>query len=274
MPRSPARSIPLHGPLLLLLASGCATVGHLQTADTVGKGNFEFAAEPSWYQRSLGVEEDVVVPAADGSKKAIIEAEGLNDGLGLEQGVFNLSGSLRYGLAETVDVGLRWGANGLDVLGKIQVTPADREDIVVSFVPSMGGVVVPTEQGNLGMLNLQLGALIGMGTGGGHQIVFGPKVQSWQAMGRADDVDLSGSGLEAGTADDVRVTASYVAVGGSAGFAIRVSPKIRVLPELALASPLGWRLHAKVGEDVFQTSLRPEGQALLMQAGVAVLLGQ
>ena len=246
------------GALALALLGGCATLGNFQTPETAGKGRLEFGIEPSYYQRSLGVDADVVVPSVTSSKKVIIDGQDLNDALGLEQGVPNLSGSLRYGIADRVDLGLRWGANGIDVLGKVQLTPRGEDQIVVSVIPSMGGVVVPTEAGTIGMLDTQLAVLVGMKTGGRGQIVFGPKVQSWQAQGSADGVDVTGS---------------YIAVGGSAGYAIRLSPSIRLLPEVALAAPLTWKIHAVHGEEVFQTTELPEGQAMLLQAGVALLLG-
>lgn len=246
------------GGLLSLLLTGCATVGNFQAPETAGKGRLEFGVEPSYYQRSLGVDSDVVVPSVTSSKKVIIDGQDLNDALGLEQGVPNLSGSLRYGIADRVDVGLRWGTNGLDVLGKVQLTPRDEERIVVSVLPSMGGIIVPTQKGTIGMLDTQLAVLVGMQTGGRGEIVFGPKVQTWQAQGSADGVDVTGS---------------YVAVGGTAGYALRLSPSLRLLPEVALAAPLTWKIHAVRGEEVFQTTELPEGQAMLLQAGVALLLG-
>lgn len=261
-PPAPASGPRLGGALLALaalLSSGCASVGHFQTAETIGQGGLEFAVEPSYYQRSLGVEEDVVIPAVTGTRKVIVDGQDLNEALGLEQGVPNLSGALRYGLAERVDLGLRWGANGLDVLGKVQLTPKSLDAVVVSVVPSMGGVIVPTEHGTIGMLDMQLGMLVGLKVGERSQAVFGPKVQSWQAQGSASGVDVTGN---------------YVAVGGSAGFAFPVGRSVRLLPEIALALPISWKLRAVREEEIFQTTELPAGQAMMAQAGVAVLFGR
>lgn len=247
----------LLGGLPLGLLAGCATVGNFQTPETAGKGHLEFGVEPSYYQRSLGVDADVVVPSVTSSKKVIIDGDDLNDALGLEQGVPNLSGSLRYGIADQVDLGLRWGTNGLDVLGKIQLTPRDEDRVVVAVLPSMGGIFVPTQESTIGMLDLQLAVLVGMKTGARGEIVFGPKAQSWQAQGSADGVDVTGS---------------YLAVGGSAGYAVRLGPSVRLMPEVALAAPLTWKIHAVKGEEVFQTTELPQGQAMMLQAGIALLL--
>lgn len=246
-------------PLVAALLSGCATIGAYQTAETAGKGRVEFGIEPSYYKRSLGLEDDVVIPEVNGTRKVIIDGSDLNDALGLEQGVPNLCGSIRYGLADNVDVGLRWGTNGLDVLGKIQVTPADKKDVVVSVLPSIGGLVVPTPDGTLGMMSSQLGVLVGMSVGEHGQIVFGPKVQDWRAQGSAQGVDVTGH---------------YLAAGGSAGVAIRVARGVRLLPEVAFMSPVVWKIHAVRDEDVFESTELPEGQHMLLQAGVGVLLGR
>ncbi len=219
----------------------------------------EFGLEPSYYHRSLGLEEDVVVPSITTSRKVIIDGEDLNEALGLEQGVPNLTGSIRYGVADSLDVGVRWGTNGVDLLGKVRVTPADLDNVVVAVLPSMGGIYLPLEGGDVSMLNLQLGVLVGMKIGEKNQIVFGPKVQSWQAQGAVDGVDVTGS---------------YVAAGGSAGLAIRLSPSVRLVPELSLAAPLSWKVRAEREEEIFQTTTLPEGQRMLFQGGVAVLLGR
>jgi hypothetical protein len=108
------------------------------------------------------------------------------------------------------------------------------------------------------MLDMQLAVLVGMKTGERGEIVFGPKAQSWQAQGSAAGVDVTGS---------------YLAVGGSAGYALRLSPSIRLLPEVAIAAPLTWKIHAVKGDEIFQTTELPEGQAMMMQAGIGLLLG-
>ena len=255
--RTPARSALFA--CAALSTAGCATIGHYQTAETAGKGNIEFGVEPSYYSRSLGLEEDVVLPEVNGTRAVVIDGQDLNEALGLEQGVPNLCGSLRYGLADNVDVGLRWGTNGLDVLGKIQVTPTDKEDLVVSVLPSLGGLVVPSGDGNIGVLSSQLGVLVGMRIGEDGQVVFGPKLQDWHAQGSAQDVDVTGH---------------YLAVGGSAGVAFHVTKGIRLLPEVAFMSPVLWKIHAVAEQGVFESTALPEGQHLLLQAGVGVLLAK
>lgn len=244
---------------LPLLLVGCATVGHMQTPDTAGKGKVEFAVEPSYYQRSMGVSDDVVIPSVSTTRKIIVDGQDLNEVLGLEQGVPNLSGAIRYGIADSVDVGVRWGANGVDLLGKVRLTPASLDTVVVSVIPSMGGMYLPLEKGDLSMLNMQLGMLVGMKLGKRNQLVFGPKVQSWQARGVVDSVDVKGS---------------YVAAGGSVGVAIRLSDSVRLLPELSLAAPISWKIRAENAGEIFQTTELPEGQQLLFQGGIAVLLGR
>lgn len=251
------RTLLLLAVLALLGPAGCVTIGHLQAPETAGKGELEVGIEPSWYQRSLGLEEDIVIPSVSTSRKVVVDGEDLNEALGLREGVPNLSAALRYGVADRLDLGLRLGTNGVDLLGKVQLTPRDLDEIVVSVTPSMGGLYLPLEGGAVSTLNLQLGVLVGMKLGPKNALVFGPRIQSWQAQGTVDGVDVTGS---------------YLAAGGGVGLALPIGRTVRLLPEVAMAAPLTWKVRAVYEEEIFQSTEMPQGQALLLQAGISVLL--
>lgn len=244
-----------------LVAAGCATVGNYQLANTLGKGHGQFAIEPSYYDRSLGIGEEVILPAEEGDKAVAVSGEDLNRELYLDAGVPYLTAAFRYGVTDQVDVGLRWGANALDAMAKVQLTPPEKKDLVVSVAPSLGGLVVPTGEGGSARLFVaQSSLLVGMGVGKAyqHQIVFGPKVQGWWASGGAEDLAIS---------------ASYLSVGGHLGVGVRLTPNIHLMPEAAFSMPLSWTVRAVADGDAYRLQEQVSGRAHVVQLGLAVLLG-
>ena len=95
---------------LTVTAGGCATIGTLQTANTLGKGKFQMALEPSAW-------------GAIGSTTVLVP---------------NVTLAARYGLSPTLDIGGRVGSNGFEINGKLQLTPPKAPGLVVSIAPASG----------------------------------------------------------------------------------------------------------------------------------------
>ena len=97
----------------LVLASGCASIGSMQTADTLGKGNFQFAVEPGvWGATSIS--EDV-------------------DGFAVP----HLDFAARYGVSETVDIGARLGSSLAELQTKFLLTDVNDPSKAISLAPSV-----------------------------------------------------------------------------------------------------------------------------------------
>jgi hypothetical protein len=154
MKRSCARAL-LAG-LLLGGGSGCVTLNTYQSANTLGKGHYELSV-------SAAVDGWNYVSSPGGCYQTCGQA--------IPQGDL----SARYGVADAIDVGLRVGPAGLEVLGKFQLSSRDNSRVAVSFAPSIGGFVSPVDP-TTRWLNTTLPLLIGLNFGAGHQLVLSPKV--------------------------------------------------------------------------------------------------
>lgn len=130
----------------LSMAGGCATLGSFQSADTVGKGQWEVAVEPSLW---------------GGSSSGSVAA------------VPHLAVSGRYGASDRVDVGARMLGNGLDGTIKVLLTPPDSDGVVVSLAPTAGGLFA---LGGAAIFNASLPVLVGIPTSDASQLVIGPRV--------------------------------------------------------------------------------------------------
>lgn len=99
---------------LCFISAGCPSIQSVQTAMTVGEGNYEVGIEPG----TFGV-------AAQGG------------------GVFVLAAnvSARFGVSDKVDIGGRFGTSLLEVHGKFMFTdPQDEQAIQAAFAPQLGGL--------------------------------------------------------------------------------------------------------------------------------------
>lgn len=160
-----ATAVAVAGATAVLLAAagthGCATLGTLQTANTLGAGNFQMGLEPA-FEMGVGTPQPIYVPR------------------------FDLA--LRYGVADRVDLAGRIGSTGLELGAKFQLTdPADK-GLVLSLAPSVAGGAVPIPDNPIGVVYVTLPLLLGVGVGHGHQLVFAGKVANWMLLG---DIGLS-----------------------------------------------------------------------------------
>ncbi|MFZ5475425.1 MAG: hypothetical protein ACOZNI_01510 [Myxococcota bacterium] len=147
----------------------CATVGTLQTADTVGLGRAQVAVEPSLW--SVGYE-----------------------GLGVTLPSAGLAA--RYGLSPGFDLGVRIGTSGTELLAKGQIVRGP--PFSLALAGSVGGYGFGIGEQEVSFLVSQAGPIAGVWIGE-HQLVIGPKVHDWAAFGSLAGVDASGHVLSVGT---------------------------------------------------------------------------
>ena len=134
----------------------------------------------------------------------------------------SLNGALRYGISDRVDIGARIGTGLLEFQSKFLLTRPEHKWLAISLAPSFGGVFGGAFGIKSGYLNVPVPLLIGLKLGK-HELTLGPRVQN-----------LLGSG---GSSENKG--ALFVLLGGgSIGFGAQVTPKFRILPELAVVTPL------------------------------------
>ncbi|MFO0599519.1 MAG: hypothetical protein U0228_29710 [Myxococcaceae bacterium] len=198
------------------LTAGCASISNVQTADTLGKGNFQVSAEAG----ALGVG-NTTLPSGTGTQNPLV--------------VPHVDVSGRFGISEGVDLGLRAGMSFLEAQAKFLFTTPGAP-IAVSLAPTFGGLVLgsggATGGVGLGILNIGIPVLIGFKTRGGSEFVLGPRLQNLIAF-------TSGTGTS---------TVYGLGAGGSLGFFLRVSDNFGLMPEASLVVPV-------VGASAFATQI-------------------
>ena len=146
-------------PALLALA-GCPSIQSVQTAKTVGEGNFEFAIEPG-----------------------VLGAAG--EGGGVVLPTFNLSA--RAGVSDRVDIGGRFGSSLIELHTKVMFTDPNEEGVLqAAFAPQLGGWALGGSDGLLGMAWLNLPVLLDVPVGK-HAFVLGPRAHVLTVGGALTD---------------------------------------------------------------------------------------
>jgi hypothetical protein len=205
--------------VLGLLGSGCASMGHVQTADTLGEGKFQFAFEPGLQGTGILSES-----SAEASANDIDFDDDDGDGSDLEGIIYpHIDFALRYGVSERVDLGVRFGSSLAELQAKILLTQPGDPDLAISLAPSLSGVYFGTGDEDVGYTNLALPLLIGFKTDGGSEFVLGPRVIGTRVSG--------GIGNDSGSIN-------VLSVGASVGFALRVANGFRLMPEVAFSVPV------------------------------------
>ena len=136
--------------ILLVLAGGCASLSHVQTADTLGKKNFQIAVEAG-LQRSPSP----YLPYYP-----------------------HFDATARLGLTDTIDVGVRVGYSGLEFQGKFLLTEPGHPRLAISLAPTVSGGLIPGAASTLVMFNAAAPLLIGLKQDNGNEFVFGPRLQT------------------------------------------------------------------------------------------------
>lgn len=176
------------------LISGCASIGALQPAQTVGKHRFQVGIESS---------EQAIV-----SKDTLI--------------AYPMTGlAVRYGVAESIDVGVRIGPSGLESQTKFELTPKHSR-FIVSLAPLLGGTLSFTDSVLFFGANAALPVLFGVMVSDRVQLIFSARVH------------------DALTHISIGHTPFYentFGLGGSAGVGIRVW-RLWLIPEFGVLQPL------------------------------------
>lgn len=138
------------GWLVFLLVGGCASLSQVQTADTLGRKNFQVAVEAG-LQRSASP----YLPYYP-----------------------HFDAAFRLGLTDTVDVGVRAGSSGLEFQGKFLLTTPGEPRVAISLAPTVAGGLLPGAASTLVVLNAAAPLLIGIKQDNGNELVFGPRLQT------------------------------------------------------------------------------------------------
>lgn len=223
--------------LLAALSAGCASLSNVQTADTLGRGGVQVGIEPG-----------------------VLGATTSSSNVGSNAYIPHVDVSARFGVSPGVDVGFRAGLSFLELQGKFLFTRPGARPLVVSFAPTIGGLVLPANflsdnpQG-FALLNIGLPVLIGYKFKGGSELILGPRLQNLVVLASAQGSATQGYGL---------------GVGASVGFALRFGDHFALLPEAAVVAPV-------YGGAAFSTqfSSGPLNSGLfLFQFKLGVLLGK
>ncbi|MCC6335877.1 MAG: hypothetical protein IT380_18040 [Myxococcales bacterium] len=187
---------------------GCASISNVQTADTLGKGNIQVGIEPGLWG-AAGQGGAAFLPHVDAS--------------------------VRYGVAERVDLGVRGGSSFLEFQSKFLLTTPGDPNFALSIAPTIGGVILfgvgstsgGSASGGGGILNIGLPVLFGIKTSGGSEFVIGPRVQNLVFFGGSGVNTSSGSG-----------SGYLLGLGGSLGFFWRIADNFGLLPEVSAVYPV------------------------------------
>ena len=229
--------------LLACLASvaGCAAVGSVQMSDTVGKGNLQVGLEPGLQARATGRVD--VYPHFDAA--------------------------LRYGVSDTVDLGARLGMSMVEFQSKFLLTAQGNPSLAISLAPA----VAATHQGfnllfaqgqstaSAGdiVLNVALPLLVGVKLKGGSEVVLGPRLQNFFLLP-----------AQGGSSPGALPFAYVLGVGGTLGFAARLSDNFVLLPEFGLVYPV----FNSAGHSIPAATLGALGGQLSAQFKLGILLGR
>ena len=183
----------------LTLASGCASIGSMQTADTLGKGNLQFGVEPGVW----------------GAAAIRGDAEGF--------AFTHLDVALRYGVSDTVDIGGRLGSSLAEFQTKFLLTDPSDPSKAISLAPAVSGILIGSGDGGGGYTHLQVPLLFGLKTRGGSEFVVGPRISNATFFG-----------LGGGSDGMVNI----LSAGASVGYAARLGKGFRLMPEVAVLVPL------------------------------------
>lgn len=166
-------------PTLLLcgfFAPACASMGTFQRAETLGRGNVEFAAEAFAWALSAP-ERTAVAPV--------------------------LGVAARFGVSDGVDLGAHvWSSAGGQVEAKFALTPRTAP-VRASLAPGAGGAAN-------GSFFAHLPVLIGIPVSSGNELVFAPKVSFWGAINRGGLVHVVTAGGSLGLVVPIAAHVSVV----------------------------------------------------------------
>ncbi len=196
--------------VLSLGLGGCVSFATMGTARTLPEGHVQFLAAPS-YETALVTGDDTRYSSYDEAPQLVLGAN--------------------YGLTDRVELGVRAWLVGAQVGTKLALLRPDSDEsgLNLSLAPSLSyagigddtykpfGILVRTDQ----FLSFQLPALVGI-RWRRHELVLGARAAATGVFSKYTPAQ--------------RLIWS---VGGSVGLAVRLHPRIRVVPEVAVLQPIG-----------------------------------
>lgn len=215
------------------MLSGCASVSTMGLARTLNKGGAQGWVGPS----GGGV---VALGASPGSQATTI-------------GYPLVEGGGRIGITDHFELGGRIGFSGIGIEGKVAFLRPPTMDSGVNVSINPGFTFAGFGGGDLftGTLTFHLPVLIGIDFNG-HELVLGPRIIDQVVFGAL-------------TAAPINV----LYAGGSVGFAVKVSPTFRMIPELAIGVPAF--ITGPNGSGGATSALG--GGGLIFQAGLGFVFG-
>lgn len=155
----------------------------------------------------------------------------------------------QYGLSDGLDVGGRVFNVGGELSAKVQLFRAENTRPVLSVAPVLGAIVLsPGRAGEWGAY-ASLPLLFGWETHGGSQLVLGVRPM-WMRFASGD------------------AAGSMLVLGGSAGYAFRVSPSVYLMPEVSMARSL----EANVPLTPSISTLHMYSRGTLVQLGFSLMV--
>jgi hypothetical protein len=184
--------------LLGVVGTGCVSVSHVQTADTLGAGKFQFALEP-------------------GMGGAAVISEDASGGIYYP----HIDLAARYGITDRVDLGVRFGSSLVELQSKFLLTNPNDMGKAISVAPSVMGAFLGSEGSDgVSYMNLAVPVLFGLKTSGGSELVLGPRVSATRLTVGSD------------------AAINILSAGASVGYALRVTEGFRLMPEVGVSIPL------------------------------------
>ena len=192
-------------------ASGCLTIGAAQPASTMGKGRIQGGVEGS------------IWAYATTSNNA-----GNSSGV---QWLPSVNGFLRFGVSDHVDLGFRAGGTFLELQSKFMFTDPESR-FVFSLAPSLHGYFLPSITDNTGRSTPNTGSLaIPV------PLMFGIKLGNHELVFTAREVNQLYF-LRDNYPGAPTTQAFAVALGTSAGIALRLGESFILMPELSVQTPI------------------------------------
>ena len=188
-------------------------MGSVQTASTLGKGNFQISAEPGLY--------GATAPAGTGGGGGTTQVQA-------QEPIPHFDVAFRYGVTDRFDIGVRSGWSLFELQTKFLFTPPEAETLAVSVAPALGAIFLGSTAASGGTtsisyFNLAVPILFGIKHFRANELVFGPRFNNMLfALG-----DSTGSAV-----------VYLFGVGGTIGYQFAIGEIFKILPELAVNVPV------------------------------------
>jgi hypothetical protein len=228
--------------------SGCVSYSVLKDARALDPGAFQF---------DVAAGRSVIRPRSGATAFAGRESSGIGEQT-MDFPALELQA--RYGIERSLDIGLKTGLTNLELNSTVQLVRREASDVALAPAVQYAFSTNGDDEG-WGTYLFKVPVLIDFrfGRGGEHALVFGPTIA--QAVG-------SGNSKNSGYDVDA------LFAGGTIGVSFKLGPTIRVMPEIAIYTPLAGHGVALQG---YALRVSPDvglGKPVIVQAGLALSSGK